>query len=414
MSAFYNYSTIIITLAALLSYINHRFIRLPPSIAIMGFTLIFSIILLIFTRFGLDMPYTKIRNLIDVLHFRELVINVMLGLLLFAGALTIDLTDLRKQKIEIASLSIVSTIASAFIIAGFAYFILNFLGVSIQFVYCMLFGSLISPTDPIAVLTIFKKLGAPRDLTTIISAESLFNDGVGVVLFLTTLTIAFSNIHPTTLSVIGLFLREALGGIIYGIILGWLGYHLVKSINDSRVEILLTIAMATGGYTLARSLMVSAPLAMVVTGIFLANYRRHQNNSIRHRLELNHFWELLDELLNTFLFLLLGFELLAINFTIPTLIVSACMILVVLIARYLTVALPMAFIKIRRQPIPYVTPILTWGGLRGGLSVALALSIPSGDVGDALLTFTYVVVAFSILVQGTTIKYLIKRKGLLG
>src|SRR3990167_5354142 len=375
MTAFYTNITLIITLAALLSYLNHRFIHLVPSIAIMAFTLLLSMLLLIGAEFNFPFNHIEFKQFVDSMHFQQLVINVLLGLLLFAGALTIDLSDLKKQKFEIALLSFVSTLASTFIIASCTYFIFPLFRIHMDFVYCLLFGSLISPTDPIAVLTIFKRLGASKKLTTIISAESLFNDGVGVVLFLTSLFIISSGHPPTVKHITLLFFGEAAGGVVYGLVLGWIGYHLIRSTDDVRVETLLTIAIATGGYTLAQTLIVSGPLAMVVTGIFIANYRRHEPQAIQHRTELNHFWELTEELLNTILFLLLGLELFVIQLNDLWLYLAVLTIFIVLIARYLTVALPLSMRSPWRKHTPYTITILTWGGLRGGLAVALALSI---------------------------------------
>jgi len=403
MSA-YTYCSIIISIAGILSYLNHRFVRMQPTIAILSSALIISIFLLFFDNLGFPFTHVKIQAFVHAIDFNQLVMNFMLGLLLFAGALTIDLTHLKAHKIEIGLLTIISTIASAFIIAFFAYFILNYLGIAISFIYCMLFGSLISPTDPIAVLALFKELNAPKQLETIVSAEALFNDGVGVVLFITTLSVAFFHASPTFFSVTTLFLQEAIGGCIYGLILGWITFHLLKPLKDSKVEILLTITIVLGGYTLAQALKISGPLAMVVAGIFLANYK----SSLHHRTELTHFWELTDELLNTILFLLLGFELLAIDFNKAFIIASLFMIFIVLLTRYVTVALPISCMHLWRKKIPYTISILSWGGLRGGLAVALALSIPDNPMRNAILAMTYAVVLFSILIQGTTIKKLIQ------
>jgi len=279
----------------------------------------------------------------------------------------------------------------------------------LNFAYCMLFGSLISPTDPIAVLSIFKEIGAPKKLETLVSAEALFNDGVGVVLFITSLSVAFTTTHPTVVTVLSLFFREAIGGIIYGLIMGWLLCWLIKPIQDRNIEILLTIALVTGGYTFAQSILISGPLAMVTAGIFLANYKRDVIMLPKNRAALNNFWELIDELLNTVLFLLLGFEVLVIHTTAMHVLVALIMIPLVLLVRYITVVIPIAFIKPWRKSMPYTISILTWGGLRGGLAVALALSIPKGDVRSWILTLTYAVVVFSILVQGTTMKSLAKK-----
>jgi monovalent cation:H+ antiporter, CPA1 family len=405
----YAYSAIIITLAVIICYLNHRFIKLQATIAIMASALLLSIILIILNLLGLTVIHAEVVTFFQHLDFNALVMDFMLGVLLFAGALTIDLSHFKSQKVEIGVLTCVSTIASAFLVAGGMYYLLQLMGFYLNFAYCMLFGSLISPTDPIAVLSIFKEIGAPKKLETLVSAEALFNDGVGVVLFITSLSVAFTTTHPTVVSVLTLFFREAVGGIIYGLIMGWLICWLIKPIQDHNVEILLTIALVTGGYTFAQSILISGPLAMVTAGIFLANYKRNETMLPKNRAVLNNFWEIIDELLNTILFLLLGFEVLVIHTTAMNILVALIMIPLVLFVRYITVVIPIAFIKPWKKSMPYTVTILTWGGLRGGLAVALALSIPKGDVRSWILTLTYAVVVFAILVQGTTMKKIAKK-----
>jgi monovalent cation:H+ antiporter, CPA1 family len=405
------YSSIIITVAVIISYLNHRFIRLQATIAIMSSALLLSLILIILDAFGINVLHGDIIRFFRHLDFHALVMNFMLGLLLFAGALTIDLTHFKSQKVEIAVLTSISTIASAFLVAAGTYYLLQWMGFHFAFVYCMLFGSLISPTDPIAVLAIFKKLHTPKKLETLVSAEALFNDGVGVVLFVTTLSVAFSTTHPTVGGVLTLFFKEAVGGIAYGLVLGWLLCWLIKPIYDHKVEILLTIALVTGGYTFAQSIGISGPLAMVTSGIFIANYQRDVVMTVKNREMLNAFWELIDELLNTVLFLLLGFEILAIHFTTLRVVAALAIIPLVLLIRYVTVAIPIACLRPWRRSIPYTISILTWGGLRGGLAVALALSIPVGGVRAWIVTLTYAVVVFSIVIQGTTMTSLAKLAG---
>ena len=403
----FSYGAIIITLAAILSYLNHRFIKLESTIAIMGSALLLSLIMLIASHSGLPVVQKQMQHFVSDLHFRDLVMNIMLGVLLFAGALSIDIRTLKQQVWEIGSLVFASTIASAFINGGLLYAILQLFSLNVPFVYCMLFGCLISPTDPIAVLAIFKQLGAPKKLETIVLCESLFNDGVGVVLFLTTYSVAFGGVSATVPSVLELFFREAMGGIVFGIILGWLVYKLLKAIDDSKVEILLTIATVFGGYTFAQSIEISGPLAMVATGIFLANFRDRSGFNLRARHRLHEFWELADDLFNIIVFLILGLEILQVPYDSTTFIVSIVIVPVVLLVRYLTVALPMGLLIPWRKPIPYTITILSWGGLRGGLAVALALSIPAGPVRDLILPLTYAVVIVAILVQGTTIKHFV-------
>ena len=402
------YAAIIISAAVVISYLNYRYIKMQATIAIMASALLLSLILLLTKWFGV----TSLRYLAQsfVLHidFHRLVMNFMLGLLLFAGSLTINISHFRSQKIEIGVLTSITTILSAFLIAFLTYLFLGLIGVHFDFIYCMLFGSLISPTDPVAVLAIFKKLGTPKRLETLVSSESLFNDGVGVVLFVTCYQVAFSSQAATVSGVIGLFFKEAAGGVLYGMLLGWICCLLMKPVNDHKVKILLTIALVTGGYTLAQALQISGPLAMVAAGIIVSNYKRGETMSKFSRGELNNFWELIDELLNTVLFLLLGLELLVVTFDWRKFVALFVMIPLVLLVRYITVATPMAVLSRWRRRMPYTISILTWGGLRGGLAVALALSIPSGDVRDWILALTYGVVVFSIVVQGTTISGLVR------
>lgn len=408
----YTHIAMIITLAVAISYLNHRFIKLHSTIAVMASALILSILCLLVSKLGIYPLHEKLEGFITHIDFHSLVMNFMLGLLLFAGALTIDLTHLKKLKLEVAILSIFSTIASAFIIAALLYlFIVVWLGYSFPFIYAFLFGSLISPTDPIAVLAIFKQVGASKNLETLVSAEALFNDGVGVVLFVTSFAIAFTTTTQVTASsVVILFLREAVGGLVYGVVLGWVVANLMKAIDDSQVEILLSIALVTGGYTLAQRMGISGPLAMVASGIFIANYKRETLMSAFTRRRLESFWELIDELLNIILFLLLGFEILLVHFTPIRVVIGACAIPIVMFSRYITVAIPTYFFKkYRGRQEPYTLSILTWGGLRGGLAVALALTVPSGVVRTELLVLTYSVVLFSILVQGLTIKSLVQK-----
>jgi monovalent cation:H+ antiporter, CPA1 family len=407
----YSSVAIILSLAVLVSYVNHCFIKMHSTIAMMTAALSVSIILSVLNLFGLHHLHQEVTAVIRDIPFHKLVMQFMLGFLLFAGALTVDLTHLRKQKWEIALLSCVSTIISAFLIAGAVYYLLRFFNINLAFIYCLLFGSLISPTDPIAVLAIFKQVGAPKTLETAVTAEALFNDGVGVVLFLTAYHVAFSHGVTTTSSVLWLFFREAIGGIVYGLILGLITCWLIKPIKDFKLEMMLTIALVLGAYTFAQTLFISGPLAMVVAGIMVANYRRQETMNSESRRYLENTWEMIDEMLNMLLFLLLGFEILVIHFTLIEIMIALAIIPIVLFVRFLTVALPMNLLRPWRHVIPHSISILTWGGLRGGLAVALAFSLPitGGGARSWLLAFTYAVVVFSILVQGTTIKGLVKR-----
>lgn len=396
-----------ITLTVIIAYINHRFIRMQPTIALMFASLLISLILLFLAPLGIQ---NEMKQFLDKLDFHSLLINGMLSFLLFAGALTVDLNDFLKQKWEIGILASIGTLASTIIVGGLVYLALPLAGIHLGFLYCLIFGALISPTDPIAVLAMCKELKAPGKLTAAIAGESLFNDGVGIVIFLSLYQLIFAGSDMSFAAVSGLFLKEAMGGIIYGLILGLLSFWLIKPLKDTKIEILVTLAVATGGYAAAQAFGISGPLAMVVAGIFLGNTGKHFAMSKSMSKPLFEFWEIIDEILNAILFLLIGFELLLIPYDKWHVLSALVAIPVVLLARWLVVAAPLSAFKLWRQYSPRVITIMTWGGLRGGLAVALALSIPQGTDGSRslIIAMTYGVVLFSILIQGTTIKPLVK------
>lgn len=406
----YSNISIIIVLAVFINYINFRFIKMQPTIAIMTTSLIISILSLFLDRIGFHSIHRDVTQFVANLNFRDLLMNLMLGCLLFAGSLTIDISQLKKQKWDIAILATISVLASAFIIGIFTYYLLPVFHIKLSFISCLLFGALISPTDPIAVLSIFKKSHAPKKLSLAIAAESLFNDGLAVVLFMTISHFAFvPNAHPSAEAITFLFLQKSLGGLLFGLILSFAAYFLMKPIDDHKIEILLTLALVTGGYTLAQMISVSGPLAMVTVGIFIASRKREIVISKNSREHIETFWGLIDELLNAILFLLIGFEILVIPVSFLQMFASLTLIPLLLLARYITVAFPMIFLKLKRNYPPYSIRIMTWGGLRGGVAVALALSLPFGNARDIILPMTYIIVLFSILCQGTTIKYLVRK-----
>lgn len=398
---------VILTLAIIVGYINHRFIKLQVSIATTLAALALSIILLIANHFGLHDTTAIAHDIVSRIDFYSILIDGMLSFLLFAGALHINFNDFKKHQWEIGVLASLGTITSTGIVAALTYYILPLINIDLPFMYCLLFGALISPTDPIAVLAIFKKLKAPKNLDIKLAGESLFNDGVGVVLFLTAYQVAFLKGPMTGTAVLLLLLREALGGILYGLVIGYVGYWLIKPIEDYKMVVLLTLAMTFGGYALAQALGISGPLAMVVAGIIIGN-SSHEFALTTHTREYVHaFWEIVDETLNAILFLLVGLEILLINMNFKLFIAGLIAIGIVLLVRYISVGIPMGLFKIRRYYTPYTISILTWGGLRGGLALALALAIPLSSARDIILSMTYLVVVFSIIVQGTTVKYLI-------
>lgn len=400
---------IIITIAVAISYVNYRFVKMQPTIAIMSTSLFLSLILVILDRLGFHAVHNDVTNFISGLHFQHILMDCMLGLLLFAGSLTLDIPHLKRQKWEIGILSSCSTLVSTFMIGTIIYYLLFLLGLKLTFVECLLFGALISPTDPIAILAILKQIKAPKKVEMLVASESLLNDGVAVVIFMMLYQIAFVHESPTFISITMSFLHKAVGGVIFGTLLSAIAYVLMKPINDYKIELLITLALVTGGYTLAQSIGVSGPLAMVTVGIFIANNKHIIFQTDITRNYLSAFWEMIDELLNAILFLLIGAEILLVNFSFLLIIAALFAIPIVLATRYLTVAPPMWYFKHKGMYPKNIIRILTWGGLRGGIAVALALAFPSGHVRDILLPITYIVVVFSILVQGTTTKRLIMK-----
>jgi len=397
---------IILSLAVFINYVNHRFIKKQPTLIILLTSFGLSLVLLILDKLGFHNITQNASQFISRLNFREIMMNFMLGLFLFAGSLTIDISRLKKQKWDIIVLATITTILSTFIIGWTLYYLLKWIHLPLAFPYCLLFGALISPTDTIAILGFFKQYKGPKKLSLAVVGEALFNDCVGLVLFVVIYYLAFSN-QPITVTLMSeLFLFHTLGGIAFGLWLSWVAYLLMKPIDDYKTEILLTLALVTGGYTLAEAMRVSGPLAMVTVGIFIANNKSLLRNT---RELVEGFWEIIDDLLNAILFLLIGFEVLVIPFSWWQIVAALCMIPIVLAARFLSVVIPMSFLKVWRRYPPYSIRIMTWGALRGGLAIALALAIPDGKIRDLILPITYGVVIFSILVQGSTVKFLIKR-----
>lgn len=399
----------LLTLAALFSYVNDRWVKLPTTIGLMVISLVFSLGLI---ALGFLVPGIEQRAeaIVAGVDFNKSLMHGMLGFLLFAGALHVNLGDLVRHRWMIATLASVGVLISTFLVAGLAWGVLQLVGIQMRFIYCLLFGALISPTDPIAVLSILKQVGAPKDLEIKIAGESLFNDGVGVVVFLGFWEIATGEYGFDPGHLAFLFLQEAVGGAVFGLVIGLFAYQMLKRVDNYSVEILISLALAAGGYALANALHLSGPIAMVVAGLLMGNHGRSWAMSDRTREHLDTFWELVDEVLNAVLFVLIGLEVIILTFTGQFLIAGLLMIPVVVLARAVSVGLPVLAIGSRQTLHPRTARILTWGGLRGGISVALALSIPAiahdgGPVPErnVILAITYVVVVFSIVVQGLTI-----------
>ncbi|USD38847.1 MULTISPECIES: sodium:proton antiporter [Ferrimonas] len=407
----------IAALAMLIAFINSKIGHLQPTIAITAGALLLSLLIVVAGNQNWFYLRDVAGTYLGQLNFEDFLLKGMLGFLLFAGGLGIKLPNLEDQKWEIASLALAATLISTLFIGVALYGLFALLQIPIDFVYCLLFGALISPTDPIAVLAIVKKLDAPKRIATQIEGESLFNDGFGLVLFVTLFTVAFDNQAPTVAGVAGLFLQEAGGGILYGLVLGWVFHLLISATDDHSMELLLTLGIPTGGYVLADAIHVSGPLAMVVSGIMIGNWTRHTGFSAESQRNLDHFWELVDEFLNSVLFLLIGMVMLQYQFHHEDWILMVIAIPVVLAGRYLSVkACYLGFRRFRHYN-PLSERILTWGGLRGGLALAMAMSVPAGvmvvpqkgiDIKEIILVMTYSVVVFSILVQGSSITGMIQ------
>ncbi len=408
MAALHTFA-LIITLAALFSYLNHRYLQLPNTIGLMLIGLALSLLLIGLSAAGLPIIRQIAQELVGHIDFNTTLMHGMLSFLLFAGALHVNINDLARQKWVIFILATAGVMVSTVIIGFGAYLVIGLLGMNLPLIYCLVFGALISPTDPIAVLGILKKVGAPKSLEIKITGESLFNDGIGVVVFIALLGIATEGAHTDAMSITLLFLVEAVGGVLLGLALGAASYFLLRSIDNYQVEILITLAVVMGGYSLATLVHTSGPIAMVVAGVFLGNHGRMFAMSERTRDHLDMFWELVDEILNAVLFVLLGLEILLLNITGPYLLLGLAMIPVILAARFISVGIPVSLLRHRRSFSPKVVRILTWGGLRGGISVALALSLPEGVARDMILAITYMVVIFSIGVQGLTIGRLLPK-----
>ena len=405
----YTIITIIVSLAAAFAYINHRFIKLPSTIGVMVLSLLSSITLVLV---GSRVPHLfySVTEIVKTLDFYDLLINMMLSFLLFAGAIHINSDRLKQERLPVMALATVGTVISTFLVGGMTYLLFSALGKQIDIIYCLLFGALISPTDPIAVLGILKKAKIPQSLEMKISGESLFNDGVGVVIFMTLLEIAHVGMDNVSgMDITMLFIKEAGGGLVYGAILGYVGFLLLKSVDNYKVEVLITLAVVMGGYTLASAMHISGPLAMVVAGIITGNQSKELGMSDITRDYLGKFWELVDEVLNAVLFLLIGLEMLVVQIDNKVVMMGAVTILVVLLARWAAVLFPVLFLRRWVNFERHAIAMLTWGGLRGGISVALALSLPLEMYRNEFVSLTYIVVVFSIIAQGLTIGKLAQR-----
>ncbi len=403
-------STILVTLAAFFGYLNVRFLKLPTSIGLMIITIVFTLGLFALSFFD-DTLFNAEKEIIGQIDFEKVLLDGMLSFLLFAGALHTNFEQLKVQRWPVLVFATLGVLVSTFLVGTGMYLVLEVLGLEIGFIYCLLFGALISPTDPIAVLGILKKAGVPKKLETKIVGESLFNDGVGVVVFLTIYQIALSStgkIEP--LAILELFGLEVIGGIALGLFLGWVTYRLLKSIDDYDIEVIITLAAVMAGTVLAQNLHLSAPLAMVTAGLVVGNDTvRASTMSEITETYVDKFWELIDILLNTILFVLIGMEMLVLTFETSYVLAGLIAIPLVLLCRYASLLLPINFYNKRLNFVPNTNLIMTWGGLRGGISIALALGLTAEMHRDLFLVITYVVVIFSIVVQGLSVGKLVEK-----
>ncbi|PCI09560.1 MAG: sodium:proton antiporter [Flavobacteriaceae bacterium] len=401
--------TVLVVLSAIFGYINVRFFKLPNTIGLMTITILFTLAVFAISFYD-DTLLEREKAFIMQINFETVLLDVMLSFLLFAGALHTSFQQLKVQRKPILVFATFGTLLSTFIVGVFVYYLMQFLNLNVDFIYCLLFGALISPTDPIAVLGILKKANAPKKLETKIVGESLFNDGVGVVIFLTIYQIAKGGAEITFGHVAEMFLVEVVGGIALGLLLGWVTYRLLKSIDDYDTEVIITIAVVMGGTVLAQKMHLSAPLAMVTAGLMVGNdtVRNTAMSQITEQY-VDKFWELVDVLLNTILFVMIGMEILVLTFDGDYILAGVLAIPLLLFARFLSLMLPIKMYAKKLDFVPNTNLIMTWGGLRGGISIALALSLTQDMHRDLFLVVTYIIVVFSIIGQGLTVGKLIKK-----
>ena len=406
---YFTIAAILIVLSAIFGYINVRFIKLPITIGLMVITLFFTLVVVVLGYFD-DTLLIREKEFISQIDFKTVLLDIMLSYLLFAGALHTNFQQLKVQRWPVFVFATFGVLSSTFLVGGIMYYVLQLVGLEINFIYCMLFGALISPTDPIAVLGILKKAGAPKKLETKIVGESLFNDGVGVVIFLTIYQVAKGGSEISIGHVAEMFAVEVIGGIFLGLILGWITFRLMKSIDDYYVEVIITLAAVMGGTLLAQKFHMSAPLAMVACGLMVGNDRiRDSAMSEITETYVDKFWELVDVLLNTILFVLIGMEILILTFEGQYIIAGLLAVPIVLLSRYISLFAPIKFFAKKLDFVPNTNLIMTWGGLRGGISIALALSLTGVMHRELFLVITYIIVVFSIIGQGLSVGPLIKK-----
>ena len=406
-------TSLLIVLAGIFGAINYLFLKLPSSIGILIVALItsFGLLGVDYLSPGLGIA-DSVRGMVASVDFSETLLEGMLGLLLFAGALHVKTSELRREWLAVLLMATLGVALSTFVV-GFGFSWLT----GMPLLTALVFGALISPTDPVAVLGVLREADLPKSLETKIAGESLFNDGVGYVVFLILVGLAFSqsgeNGHEATtfLDMLLLFVQEAGGGALLGLVLGWLTFRVMRRIDDYALEVLLTLGLAFGGYELAVALKVSAPIMAVCAGLLIGDVGAAKGMSEETRKYVDAFWQLIDEILNAVLFLMIGFEVFAVAFDGDMLLTGIASIMLALAGRLVAVAVPISILRPFRNFDSGVIRIMTWGGLKGGISVALALSLPDSEWKPLILTSTYIVVVFSIIIQGLTIAKLANRVG---
>ena len=403
MELYYSFSVLIV-LASLFAYINHRILKLPSAIGIMVIAIVVSVTLVASGDSFLPKTTTHLTELINNFDFTEVLMGAMLNFLLFAGGIHINIKDLKEQFGPVVIFSTVGVIISTFAVGFGVYYLLPLVGIQMPLIYCIVFGALISPTDPVAVLSILKQANVSKSLETKVAGESLFNDGMAVVVFTVVLQLAIGTEVDLNVENIGLLLlREAGGGLLLGVLLGLSASRAMRMVDDYIISVLITLSVVMGGYLIAHEMHISAPLAMVAAGLFMGNFSESFKMKSETQDYLIKFWELIDEIMNAVLFLFIGFELLLIKDLNEYLIAGGICILIVLLARWIAIFVPTKFMAFKYRFSPQTVKVLVWGGIRGGVSIALALSIPQNEYNKIIISITYCVVVFSIVVQGLTI-----------
>jgi CPA1 family monovalent cation:H+ antiporter len=401
--------SILISLAALFAYVNVRFLKMPSGILFILMGTMIALASIIAGHFF--PPFTQmIKHRLSAIDFSEFLLGILLSFLLFAGSFHLNLAQIRASAKSITVFATIGVLISTFMIGSIAFYTLDLFSIDVPYINCLLFGSLISPTDPVAVLSILKESKVPGSIRIKIEGESLFNDGIGIVIFITIAQVAANGVgNLDFLSVLWLFLREAVGGVVAGVIIGYIGFRLMKSIDHFQTEILITLAMVMGGYSLCHFLHVSGPLAMVVAGLITGNKSRHEAMSDITKDYLGKFWEITDEILNAVLFILIGLQLVIISFRFNFLLIGLIMAILLMVVRFVSLWLPATFFFLKKDMNDKTLEIMTWGGLRGGISIALALSLPESIYKDIFVPVTFVIVLFSIIVQGFSMKWFVKK-----